>query len=120
MNTDVKFPASGLDLTSFWSPDSIALHSSGLGGNSPPPVYDLAGVTNHSGGMNGGHYIAHVDANNDPANRGEHSCDKDWLCFNDCRVSQSSISSAGGPSAYILFYRLRDEKKTSSSKTVVI
>ena len=130
MNTDVKFPASGLNLRSYLSEDSIELSNLGargctannMGGHAPPPpVYDLTGVANHSGGMNGGHYIAHVDAGEDPAARKEPVCDADWLCFNDSRVSQSSISAAGGASAYMLFYRRRDDSTSpSTSKTVQI
>ena len=119
MNTDVKFPASGFDLMSYLSSDSIELSKLGGGGSNscPPPVYDLAGVANHSGGMNGGHYIAHVDGGADPTLRKDSSCDKDWLCFNDCRVTHSSISSSGGPSAYMLFYRRRDNGNSSSGSS---
>jgi ubiquitin C-terminal hydrolase len=121
MNTDVKFPAAGLDLKSYLSTDSVELSKlcSQGGDTCPPPVYDLAGVANHSGGMNGGHYIAHVDGSDDPATKRDLSSDKDWLCFNDNRVSQSSISSAGGSSAYMLFYRRRDDN-IGGSKTIQI
>ena len=118
MNTDVKFPSHGLDLKSYLSTDSIELSKIAQenGGDVvPPPVYDLLGVVNHSGGMNGGHYIAHVNASVDGAVA---SRDKEWLCFNDCRISQTSASSAGGSSAYMLFYKRRDA--SSSSRTVQI
>lgn len=127
----MKFPASGLNLKSYLSSDSIelshlrALGCKSVGEASPPPVYDLIGVANHSGGMSGGHYVAHVDAGEDPASRKEPVCDADWKCFNDNRVSQSSVSAASGPSAYMLFYRRRDgaspaPPSNSTSKLVQI
>jgi len=118
MNTDVKFPSHGLDLKSYLSSDSIELSKIAQenGGDVvPPPVYDLLGVANHSGGMNGGHYIAHVNASVDGAAA---SRDKEWLCFNDCRISQTSVSSAGGSSAYMLFYKRRETP--NNSRTVQI
>ena len=46
LGTDVKFPIDGLDLS---------MHGAQQGG-----VYDLVGVSSHSGGMGGGHYTACV------------------------------------------------------------
>jgi ubiquitin C-terminal hydrolase len=50
VTTCIKFPVKGLDVSqfctsSFESPDSGA-------------VYDLVGVSNHMGGLSGGHYTA--------------------------------------------------------------
>jgi hypothetical protein len=121
-----------------------------------PPIYDLFGVSNHCGTMNGGHYIAHVDTNagikcyrkhrrsdircdegdiersdirteegdseldgnsatfNDfkhsDTNDGEGERDDDarWMCFNDEHVTSASTANIIGPSAYVLFYRLRE------------
>lgn len=127
MNTDVKFPATGLDLTSYLSSDSIALRNlavqHGCENCPPPPIYDLSGVTNHSGGMNGGHYIAHVDGRDDPDGRSDDTAtstcssgsDKDWLCFNDCKISPSSVAACGGSSAYLLFYTRRDTDHATAS-----
>lgn len=105
------------------STDSIELSKladDSSGEKCPPPIYDLLGVVNHSGGMNGGHYIAHVDGSDDPflASKNDVTSEKNWLCFNDCRIGgQSSVSAAGGPSAYMLFYRRRE---TSTLKTIQI
>ncbi len=82
-----------------------------------PPIYDLAGVVNHSGDLNEGHYVAHVDGSMDLAAKSNPASDQDWFCFNDDRVSPSSIQSSCGPSAYMLFYRLRNNN-TSNIKTV--
>jgi ubiquitin C-terminal hydrolase len=121
-----------------------------------PPIYDLLGVSNHCGTMNGGHYIAHVDTNtgikcyrkhrrndmrcdegdveesdrtteesdnefddnsaifNDlkhsgvDSGGGERDDDARWMCFNDEHVTSASTANIIGPSAYVLFYRLRE------------
>ena len=114
------------------------------------PLYDLVGVSNHCGTLNGGHYIAHVDTNagansyrkhyselqqqqqrqqrhcNQPLGNSEstdrvqspenttskESCTDDvasrWMCFNDEHVSSACTTNVIGPSAYVLFYRLRE------------
>ncbi len=41
----VEFPLEGLDLSSFV-----------LSKTDKPPIYDLFAVSNHSGGLGGGHY----------------------------------------------------------------
>jgi hypothetical protein len=69
------------------------------------PVYDLISVSNHHGNLNGGHYIAHVDTNY--GRKSEKN--PRWMCFNDARVSNASSTSIAGPTAYVLFYRLREE-----------
>lgn len=76
------------------------------------PIYDLLGVSNHHGSLNGGHYIAHVDTNNgySTTNRGQQR----WVCFNDARVSNANAASIAGPTAYVLFYRLRESSAGGS------
>jgi len=108
----------------------------------PAVLYDLAGISHHSGSMSGGHYIAHIDILNGQncsnsvqtgavdeisfksdssatdglvTNPAEKAADKEaggapskWMCFNDARVSAISSSSIGGPTAYVLFYTLRE------------
>ena len=73
--------------------------------NQDPILYDLAGVCHHSGSMQGGHYVAHV-------NTKCHGDDK-WMCFNDTRVSGINPINIGGPSAYVLFYTLRNSNTNS-------
>jgi len=60
-------------------------------------VYNLYGVCNHFGGVQGGHYTAFVKhgANN-------------WLHYNDNSVEQIDESRIVSPSAYCLFYRKND------------
>ena len=94
------------------------------------PVYDLVGVSNHHGNLHGGHYVAHCrvaaesrsgseqqDGSNGAKLKASKSnprgASKDvdverWLLFNDSHVSDVSVDSAGGPTAYVLFYKLRD------------
>ena len=61
------------------------------------PMYDLYAVSNHYGGLGGGHYTAY--AKNDGA----------WYDFNDSSVRSCSASSITGSGAYMLFYMRRDE-----------
>jgi len=56
--------------------------------------YRLRGVSNHMGGMGGGHYTA--DCFNTDTQQ--------WHRFNDSSVSNSSIDSISGTNAYLLFY----------------
>jgi ubiquitin C-terminal hydrolase len=89
-------------------------------------VYDLIGVSNHSGGMGGGHYIAHCNINNASSSalaamptQSQGSADgraaaastakAEWRCFNDSKVVKPRDGSGiAGPSAYLLFYQLRE------------
>lgn len=68
---------------------------SGLDGRDRAQRYQLIGVCTHSGGLGGGHYVAHCKSIED----------NQWYLFND---SHASASTPQGHSAYILFYqRLR-------------
>lgn len=70
-------------------------------------TYDLFGIVNHFGSLNGGHYTATC----------KNSVDGEWYYFND-----SSVSSAGhggssrimADAAYVLFYRRRDNAPTDT------
>ncbi|KAF9172125.1 CSN-associated deubiquitinating enzyme Ubp12 [Mortierella sp. AD010] len=85
----VDFPIHGLDLS------AKTLKEENVEDN----VYDLFGVSNHMGGLGGGHYTAY--AKNDKLNK--------WFNFDDSHVSpvlnEESIKSS---SAYLLFYRRRN------------
>ncbi|CAI2187781.1 14340_t:CDS:2, partial [Funneliformis geosporum] len=61
---------------------------------SGPFVYDLFAVSNHYGGLNGGHYTACV------RNGYRH----EWHNFDDSRVSKYDESSVVSRAAYNLFY----------------
>jgi len=88
----VNLVASGLNITKFCS---TAVGATGL----PPPIYDLYGVSNHSGTMSGGHYTALTES----------IYGDKWYVYNDSHVSpaRSSDATTGSMEAYVLFYRLR-------------
>lgn len=91
----VHFPLRGLDMGPYYS---------GPRGGQPPPLYDLFAVTNHHGGMLGGHYTAFARCT-DPANT-LHS-QVGWRLFDDSRVTDVPDSRVVTSSAYMLFYRRR-------------
>ena len=64
--------------------------------SSEEPLYDLYAVSNHYGGLGGGHYTAF----------GKN--DGKWYDYNDSSVRATSESSIGGSGAYMLFYKRRD------------
>eukprot|EP00468_Gymnochlora_sp_CCMP2014_P010982 CAMPEP_0167756520 /NCGR_PEP_ID=MMETSP0110_2-20121227/9429_1 /TAXON_ID=629695 /ORGANISM="Gymnochlora sp., Strain CCMP2014" /LENGTH=1205 /DNA_ID=CAMNT_0007642635 /DNA_START=52 /DNA_END=3669 /DNA_ORIENTATION=+ len=83
----VDFPIKGLNLSKYivaTSTDSDA-------------VYDLFAVSNHMGGIHGGHYTAY--ARNHLTNR--------WYLFDDSRTSEVNINSVRSRAAYVLYYRRR-------------
>lgn len=83
----VDFPVTGLDLS-----------GTVMGPQPGPHVYDLFAVSEHSGGLGGGHYTA--TARNWLNGR--------WYDFNDSWVREArSGRDAVSPSAYVLFYRRR-------------
>ena len=63
-----------------------------------PPVYDLYAVSNHFGGMGGGHYNAYCKMP-----------DGNWWCFDDSHVHAVDKDKICSSSAYVLFYRRRHE-----------
>lgn len=86
-----------------YSRDSHRKHSS-----LQPPLYELYGVCNHTGGLEGGHYTAHC-RHNVPSQGGSNPSPRDggdWYTFDDARVSTVNPARIGGSAAYVLFYRL--------------
>jgi ubiquitin C-terminal hydrolase len=83
----VEYPLDGLDMGRFMLP--------GAPGRSAL-VYDLFAVSNHMGGLGGGHYTAYARPN------------ADWWLFNDesCSRVQESATIVS-PNSYILFYARR-------------
>lgn len=68
--------------------------------NEQHALYDLIAVSNHYGGMGGGHYTAFAKS---PL------YDK-WFEYNDSNVSNSSDKAVVTDAAYVLFYRRREDK----------
>lgn len=82
INTLVDFPIHNLDLRKYVS-----------GYDKETYIYDLFGVTNHSGSCLGGHYTSFVkNANNN------------WYHFNDTHISQIDEKKLITNKAYCLFY----------------
>eukprot|EP00047_Mylnosiga_fluctuans_P003175 m.227822 g.227822 ORF g.227822 m.227822 type:complete len:521 (-) comp11649_c0_seq1:844-2406(-) len=83
INTEVFFPLEELDMTPY-------LHRRGPS----PAVYDLFAVSNHMGGLGGGHYTAY----------GRFPGQRQWHLFNDSNVTEAPPSAVRGMHAYVLFY----------------
>jgi len=85
----VDYPIDGLDMR----PHALTLN------NEPEPVlYDLIGVSNHYGSLNGGHYTASC----------KNPLTEKWHYFNDSSVSACPRSKIVSPAAYLLWYRKRE------------
>lgn len=88
ISAQVTFPIASLDLSQYV-----------IGPQKDTPlVYDLYAVSEHSGGLGGGHYTA-VAKN--PEN-------ERWFSFNDSFTSETSAPKAVTPRAYVLFYVRRE------------
>ena len=72
---------------------NYTLHQSG----SKRSVYDLYAVSNHFGGMGGGHYTAYC----------KNPVFQKWYEFDDSSVSKISQSQINTKAAYVLFYKKR-------------
>lgn len=86
IDVPVQFPIEGLDMTPF-------VIAPGHG----KAVYDLIAVSNHYGGMGGGHYTAY----------GKNRTDNKWYYFDDARVTEAKESDVVSKAAYVLFYQRR-------------
>ena len=71
------------------------------------PIYDLFAVSNHYGGMGGGHYTAHAK------NEGR------WMHFDDSTVTEVRPSEVQSAAAYVLFYKRREVEETSVADDIV-
>jgi ubiquitin C-terminal hydrolase len=96
MVTDVTFPMV-LDLKAYATPVAATADAAAVGNAAAGHKYELYAVSNHMGGVGGGHYTAHCRV-------GGSGGSTNWHTFNDSHVSATS-GSLGGPSAYVLFYR---------------
>jgi ubiquitin carboxyl-terminal hydrolase 4/11/15 len=89
VSTRVEYPINDLDLRS----------NLPLGEH---PVYDLFAVSNHHGGLGGGHYTAMA----------KNFVNEQWFNFDDSYVSKIDVSTLQSKdtqrSAYLLFYIRRD------------
>ena len=87
MNNTVSFPLTNLDLSKYIS-----------GYNSSKYIYDLYGVCNHQGSVQGGHYTAYVM-----------NSQNEWVDYNDTSVNIiNDVNMIISPMAYCLFYRKKN------------
>jgi hypothetical protein len=90
VNLLIDFPIEGLDLRDY-------VKSSMSSDESNPAIYDLYGVSEHSGNLGGGHYTARCL--NEKSGK--------WFSFNDSFVRECTPESAITTEAYVLFYKRR-------------
>lgn len=98
LETYVDFPLYDLDLS------RAKINEDGA-----PALYDLYAISNHYGGMGGGHYTAYAKAK-----------DGKWYRFDDSSVSPMDESAVKTSAAYVLFYRRKDsydEQPTTSAQS---
>jgi len=70
----------------------------GSQGEKQPPIYDCYAVSNHFGGLGGGHYTAYAKGD-----------DGSWCNFDDSRVTTGvDESEVVSTSAYCLYYKRKD------------
>eukprot|EP01016_Furgasonia_blochmanni_P046389 TRINITY_DN6677_c0_g1_i3.p2 TRINITY_DN6677_c0_g1~~TRINITY_DN6677_c0_g1_i3.p2 ORF type:complete len:184 (+),score=34.77 TRINITY_DN6677_c0_g1_i3:67-618(+) len=95
VSTFIDFPIEGLDLARYV-----------LQKSEQPVVYDLFAVSNHYGGLGGGHYTAAA----------KHFRDGVWYDFNDASVSKAGKDDVVSEAAYVLFYRRRDASASTPGR----
>eukprot|EP01094_Clydonella_sp_ATCC50884_P027969 TRINITY_DN8261_c0_g1_i1.p1 TRINITY_DN8261_c0_g1~~TRINITY_DN8261_c0_g1_i1.p1 ORF type:complete len:923 (+),score=268.89 TRINITY_DN8261_c0_g1_i1:369-2771(+) len=86
LSTFVDFPLEALDLSQYE-----------MCGDSGPAIFDLYAVSNHFGGLGGGHYTAY--AFNDTTSK--------WYNFEDSSVTSADKGRVVTGSGYVLFYHRR-------------
>ena len=106
LETFIEYPVRGLDLAPFVrGPVPF-----GDDGAPSPLLYDLYAVSEHMGGMQGGHYTATA------RNWG----DGKWYHFDDGSVSASSGRNAVSHSGYVLFYARRGAQADNGDDASVV
>lgn len=93
-NDNIHFPISGLDMSSYVE-----------GYDSTGYNYDLYGICNHIGNVDGGHYTAFVK-----------NANEQWVHFNDSSVGIVSPNQLITPMAYCLFYRKMSKESKVQEK----
>ncbi|KAJ3415870.1 CSN-associated deubiquitinating enzyme Ubp12 [Chytridiales sp. JEL 0842] len=108
----VDAPINGLDLTDLILGRKHAIQHKVDGADADGDdrlIYDLYAVSNHFGGLGGGHYTAYA----------KNGLDNQWYNFDDSHVSKTSEDSVMTPAAYLLFYQRRTKKAdTSLAETI--
>jgi len=96
IDTLVDFPVEGLDMSPYVMDDGRKANEH----QEKSCLYDLIAISEHSGGLGGGHYTAAAK-----------SCsNQKWYSFNDSYVSSTSPEDHVSSRAYVLFYKRRSSK----------
>lgn len=96
LDTQVEFPTDNLDMGPYI-----------INKNHGKAIYDLIAVSNHYGGMGGGHYTAYAKNKDDGR----------WYHFDDSSVTPISEGTVVTKAAYVLFYQRREETASAASAT---
>ena len=101
LNTTIKFPTTGLDLRKY-APNSskflIQVNSISDHSTKSRAIYNLFGVSHHSGSLYGGHYIGEVMS----------MSDRRWYNCNDSTVRPIAAPDNNSSSVYVLFYMIQE------------
>jgi len=105
----VEFPIEGLDLSDVVIGNKYVDGEDGMNEGKPKEslIYDLYAVSNHYGGLGGGHYTAYA----------KNSVDGNWYYFDDSSVTLSDPSKVMTSAAYLLFYQRRRSPSSSSTSS---
>ncbi|KAI9204854.1 uncharacterized protein BJ171DRAFT_567881 [Polychytrium aggregatum] len=107
IDAHVEFPVHGLDLTNYVIGRQREANGSLL--EKGHILYDLYAVSNHFGGLGGGHYTAYA----------KNIIDGEWYNFDDSRVSRASESEVVSSAAYLLFYVRRESRSKSAREHII-
>lgn len=105
LDTLVSFPLRNFDMSEYV-----------INKDQPGPIYNLIAVSNHYGGMGGGHYTAYA----------KNCKDSQWYSFDDSSVSAVDQEQITSKAAYVLFYQRQEtghqeslgEKETERSADI--
>lgn len=82
----------------------------------PLPVYELYGICNHMGSLEGGHYTAQCRAS--PSMEASEAR-REWNNFDDARICETDAAKIRGNAAYVLFYRLAGNTRPARKEYMV-
>merc|ERR1712156_451245 len=99
LDTQVEFPTTNLNMGPYI-----------INKNHGKAIYDLIAVSNHYGGMGGGHYTAY----------GKNKDDGRWYHFDDSSVTPIAENAVVTKAAYVLFYQRREETSRSSPPSAAL
>ncbi|KAF5179141.1 Ubiquitin carboxyl-terminal hydrolase [Thalictrum thalictroides] len=98
LDTFVNFPTHNLDLRNYVKSNAAAQSH----------TYELYAISNHYGGLGGGHYSAYAKL----------SEENKWYHFDDSHVSFIKEDEIKTSAAYVLFYQRVEEKRKNESSQV--